>query len=86
MASMAGANDTDATTTTFKDDGGEPDYSKQPPKGTNPFLVADGANAANTTKWPGAVTYHESRRVEARTDAKPNHFFGSHQDDFTTST
>jgi hypothetical protein len=75
-------DDTDVATTTFKDDGDAPNYGIQPPRGTNPFLVADGVNTAATSKWPGCVTHHESRRVHARTDAKPNHFFGSRQDDF----
>lgn len=70
-------DDTDAATTTFKDDGHEPNYGIQPPKGTNPFKVADGVNAENTTKWPGGVTYHEQRRVFFRSDAKPDHFLGS---------
>jgi hypothetical protein len=70
-------DDTDAGTITFKDDGRAPDYGIQPPRGTNPFKVADGVNTEATTKWPGAVTYHEQRRVFARTDVRPDYFFGS---------
>jgi hypothetical protein len=75
--------DVDEAATTFKDDALSPNYGIQPPKGTNPFLIADGNNTANTSKWPGCVTHHESRRVHARTDIRPNHFLGSRQDDFS---
>jgi hypothetical protein len=40
-------DDTDAATTTFKDDGHEPNYGIQPPKGTNPFKIADGVNTGH---------------------------------------
>lgn len=76
-------DDVDPTVLTYKDDGHAPNYSIQPPAGTNPFLIADGANTATTVKNPGVVTFHEQRLIEARTDAKPNHFFGSWINDFT---
>src|ERR1700682_791331 len=75
--------DADPTSLTFKDDGKDPSYAMQPPRGTNPFVIADGVNQSNTTKWPGAVVHHELRRVYARPDSQPNHFYGSRQDDYT---
>jgi hypothetical protein len=67
----------DAAHVNFIDTGAAPDFGIQPPKGTNPFKIADGANTANTNKWPGAVTFHEQRRVFARSDARPDFFDGS---------
>lgn len=63
--------------TTFTDDGNvPPDYSHQPPRGTNPFDIATGANT-KTQSWPGAFTYHEQRAVPARSNKKPQDFWGS---------
>jgi hypothetical protein len=67
---------TDAITTTFSDTGEAPDFGTQPPKGTNPFDYATGA-ATKTQSWPGASTFHDQRWVAARSDKKPDHFFGS---------
>jgi hypothetical protein len=69
--------DAAGTATSYKDDGQEPDFGLCPPKGTNPFLIADGVNSEATSKWPGCGTYHDQRRVFARSDAKPDTFMGS---------
>lgn len=75
--------DADATATSFKDDGtNAPDFSVQPPKGTNPFAVADGANSAGTFSWPACSVYHEQRRVYGGSDARPQDFNGSAAGDF----
>lgn len=68
---------------TFKDEGAAPNFAVQPPKGTDPFLVADGNNTAATHSYPAAVAYHELRRVYGGTASKPNHILGSKQDDYT---
>lgn len=60
----------------FTDTAATPDFGQQPPKGTNPFDVATGNNT-KTQSWPGVVTNHEQRRVYARSNEKPQHFFGS---------
>jgi len=66
-----------ATDSSFIDNGAAPDFGVQPPKGTNPFAIADGTDTANTFSWPGAGTYHNQRAVFAGTDKKPSTFFGS---------
>lgn len=70
----------DGATLTYKWDGHEPDFSIQPPKGTNPFAIADGNNTAGSFLYPAVVRYHEQRRVYS---AKVNHFIGSRESDFT---
>jgi hypothetical protein len=79
---------TDAATTTFSDTGEAPDFGTQPPKGTNPFDYATGATT-KTQSWPGASAFHDQRWVAARSDKKPDHFFGSkvgNVNDFDVST
>lgn len=64
--------DAPAGTHIFFWDGGAPDFGIQPPRGTNPFAIAGAADS-----YPGAVTFHDQRRVFAGTDKKPSTFFGS---------
>jgi hypothetical protein len=72
----------EASDTSFVDTGAAPDYGTQPPKGTNPFAIADGADSANTFSWPACGTIHAQREVFAGTDKKPSTFFGSAVGDF----
>lgn len=53
------------TTGEFVDDGLEPDYAFQPPRGTNPFLTYDYAGALVATKRPAAVAFFQERRCFA---------------------
>lgn len=69
-----------ATGTTFRDDNINPDMSDGPPGYRNPFDGADNR--------PGCVTYHEERKVYARTDERPQTIFESRAgayDNFTES-
>lgn len=70
-------DDADPTALTYKDDAQAPDFSIQPPQGTNPFKIADGNNTNATLSYPAVVAYHEQRRMYAGSPAKPNHFQGS---------
>lgn len=63
----------------FTDDVDAPNFGVQPPRGTNPFDVANGVNT-KTQSWPGVNTTHEQRRVFARSDKKPQDFWGSSED------
>ena len=79
-----GDNDSDGTsggTGFFKDDGREPDYSKQPPFGTNPFNVATGAGV-EAPSYPAVVIHHEQRAVFAGSAAFPADAWGSFLGDF----
>ncbi|MGH9811528.1 MAG: hypothetical protein ACRD4T_00180 [Candidatus Acidiferrales bacterium] len=62
---------------TFTDAGGEPDYTKAPPQGRNPFKVFDAAGALVRTESPAAVTFFEERRFFAGTTQRPGWIFGS---------
>lgn len=61
----------------IRDDGGAPDFTVQPPAGTNPFRIADGADSAATSSNPTACTFHEQRLLFAGSPAKPGTFWGS---------
>lgn len=58
----------------FRDDGADPDFSRQPPKETNPFDAAG--------KYPAAVCYFQQRRFFARTNSNPNAIWGTKLADF----
>lgn len=61
----------------FVDVGDLPDYSVQPPLGTNPFEVRDPSNALVRTEKPIAVAFFEQRRIFAGTFWRPAHLFAS---------
>lgn len=65
-----------AGTPMFKDDGQAPDFSVQPPKGTNPFDAASGAGTT-TQSYPAVATHHDQRRIYGRSTQKPSTIFGS---------
>jgi hypothetical protein len=67
---------TTQTSYQFTDDGAVPDYGIQPPRGTNPFDYATGANT-KTQSQPGAFTFHDQRAIYARTNKRPQDFWGS---------
>ncbi len=56
----------------FKDDGQAPDYSHQPPVGTNPFTIISGGS-----QNPSVVSFFEQRLFFARSDLAPQTFWGS---------
>jgi hypothetical protein len=60
----------------FVDQGAAIDFNIQPPAGTNPFAVPDGAGGT-TYSYPGAVAYFQQRRLFGRSSAKPNGLWGS---------
>jgi hypothetical protein len=69
-----GASDFNAgNAQTFTWDGTAPDFSQQPPKGTDPFAIAP----AGSDSYPACVTFHDQRRVFAGSDVKPATFIGS---------
>lgn len=61
----------------FWDQGDTPDWARTPPKGENPFKIYDWAGALLRTEAPAVVTYHEQRRVFARTNERPGFLFFS---------
>lgn len=70
------------TTRTFIDVGAEPDYTVQPPKGTNPFEVYNVAGVLTRTEEPSAVAFFQERRVFAGTDERPDTLFFSATGDY----
>lgn len=80
MGPETGVGDPDGVV--FLDDNDAPDFSRQPPRGTNPFDIATGANT-KTQSWPGATGFHEQRQLFARSDKKPQDVWGSAQNDYT---
>ncbi len=71
------------TTDTFVDTGAEPDYSKQPPRGTNPFLTYDRAGLLQPVEHPAAVAFFQERRVFAGTGKRPSTIFFSASGQYT---
>lgn len=65
-----------AAALSFIDTAPAPDFGSQPPRGTNPFDIATGANT-KTQSWPGVFTYYEQRALYARSDKRPQDFWGS---------
>ncbi len=61
----------DTDTNTFADLGDEPDYTRQPPQGRNPFKVYDSTGALIRTENPAVVAFFEERRVFANTTERP---------------
>lgn len=64
---------------TFKDYGVEPDYSRPPPSGRNPFEVYDTSTppVLLRTENPKTVGFFEDRLVFAGTKERPAHIFAS---------
>jgi hypothetical protein len=52
--------------TEFRDDGIIPDFSVNPPQGTDPFAVYDAAGAVVSHDYPDVVTYYSPRRWFSR--------------------
>lgn len=52
--------------TEFRDDGVIPDFSVNPPSGTDPFAVFDESGAVVSHEYPDVVTYFSQRRWFAR--------------------
>jgi hypothetical protein len=52
--------------TEFRDDGVIPDFSVNPPQGTDPFAVYDASGAVVSHDYPDVVTYYSQRRWFAR--------------------
>jgi hypothetical protein len=50
----------------FRDDGIIPDFSVNPPQGTDPFAVYDAGGAVVSHDYPDVVTYYSQRRWFAR--------------------
>lgn len=55
----------------FVDNGAAPDYSHQPVRGTNPFLVYNQAGVAVDTEHPRAVAFFQERRCFGGTELRP---------------
>lgn len=72
----------DTTLDFYTDRGSEPDFSQQPPTGTNPFNVYNPDGTLLRTEYPGAVTYSDGRRMFARTSSRPGFFWGSAVGDY----
>lgn len=68
---------------TFTDVGDEPDYSRAPPQGRDPFKVYDAFGTLIRTEYPRAVTYFEERRVFAGTSQRPATIWASATADYS---
>lgn len=67
----------------FTDDGIEPDYTRAPPQGRNPFKIYNSSNVLVRTEAPACVTYFEERRVFARSNERPGYVWGSATGDYS---
>jgi hypothetical protein len=56
----------ETTIAEFRDDGITPDFSVNPPQGTDPFAVYDASGAVVSHDYPDVVTYYSQRRWFAR--------------------
>lgn len=65
----------------FVDGGADPDFTIQPPQGTNPFLVLDGVTLR--TESPLAVCFFQDRLVYLGTIQRPNFILASATGDYT---
>ena len=74
--------DVDSKTTRYIDDGIEPDYTQQPPMGTNPFQLKDATDAPYPARLPAVVGFFEQRRVFANGYGQPNWVCFSDTGDF----
>ena len=75
----------DSQSAEWRDDGHEPDYSRQPPQGTNPFKVRDfSTNPPSTTRTenPAVVGFFEERLGFANTSQRPGYLFFSATGDY----
>lgn len=65
------------TSRDFIDVGAEPDYTIQPPQGTNPFTILDNAGNVSRTEHPAAVAFFQEKRVFAGTFERGGTVFAS---------
>lgn len=75
------------TTTSFVDEGVEPDFATQPPKGRNPFVFYEpGTTTVLATEYPGTAAFHEQRLVYGGSSgpatSRPAWLFGSKVGDY----
>lgn len=79
--------ETARTTEQFVDYGSEPDYSRPPPAGRNPFDVyeqgSSGAGSLVRTEEPTAVTFFEQRCVFGGTEERPERVWASQTNDYS---
>lgn len=61
----------------FVDDGREPDFSRPPPSGTNPFKIYDGNGNLLREEHPCTITVHENRLLLGATNERPSTIWGS---------
>lgn len=61
----------------FIDDGADPNYSVQPPEGTNPFATYDATGMPVTFDYPACVTHFQQRRIFARQSGHIGRIMGS---------
>lgn len=66
----------------WTDVGAGPDYSQQPPNGTNPFKVYNASSVLVRTEEPGAVAFYQDRLCFGGTVERPEWFFGSRTGDY----
>lgn len=64
----------------FTDDGGDPDYTRQPPSGTDPFLVNNAGAVADS--YPSVVGYLDQRVLYATSKLVPQGMWLSKDGDF----
>jgi hypothetical protein len=76
-ALMGYVGELDETLLFLADTGETPDWTRTPPKGENPFKVYTWENTLLRTENPSVVTFHEQRRVFARTNERPGFIFFS---------
>lgn len=69
-------------TTDFVDVGNEPDYSHQPIRGTNPFLIYNQAGVAVDNDYPRAVAFFQERRCFAGGRLRPASVIASKTGDY----
>lgn len=65
------------TSSVFTDAGDTPDYSRQPPSGTDPFATYDATGAITGHDYPACVTHYQQRRIFARQPAHLGRIQGS---------
>lgn len=71
-----------SNTASFVDVGSEPDYTRTPPKGENPFNVLDVDDTVDHTEDPYAVAFFQERRCFGGTDERGGFLFCSAVGDY----
>ncbi len=66
----------------FVDDGIEPDFTLQPPRGENPFYVRNAAGVTVDFEYPRGIAFFQDRRVFGGTNLRPTTVFASQQGDY----